>query len=155
MNNKNSISVQSMIIAILLSAPSYAESTDGIILIKSSNSVSSTMDKMETSLKANGMTIFTRVNHAAGAEKAGLVLRPTELLIFGNPAAGTPLILCAQTAALDLPQKALAYEDASGQVWLAYNDPHYLAKRHDIQGCDEPLEKVGNALRKFAETAVK
>ena len=100
---------------------SNANAKNGIIAIKSSHTVSETIDKLEDVLNKKGMTIFKRVNHSAGAEKAGLTLRPTELLIFGNPKVGTPLMLCSQTAALDLPQKALAYEDESGQVWLAYN----------------------------------
>ncbi len=101
------------------------------------------------------MTIFKRVDHTAGAKKVGLELRPTELLIFGNPKVGTPLMLCSQTAALDLPQKALAYKDESGQVWLTYNDPTYMAKRHHIKGCEKSINKVTNALAKFAGIATQ
>ena len=101
------------------------------------------------------MTIFKRVDHTAGAEKAGLQLRPTELLIFGNPKVGTPLMLCSQTAALDLPQKALAYEDENGEVWLAYNDPAYMAKRHNLKDCDKPVQKVTQALSNFARAATE
>ena len=101
------------------------------------------------------MTIFTRINHTAGAEKAGLPLRPTELLIFGNPKVGTPLLLCSQTAALDLPQKALAYEDESGQIWLAYNNPAYIANRHNIKGCEKSLQKISGALDKFSKMATE
>ncbi len=101
------------------------------------------------------MTIFKRVNHTAGAKKVGLTLRPTQLLIFGNPKVGTPLMLCSQTVAIDLPQKALAYKDRKGQVWLAYNDPAYLAKRHHIQGCKQTLQKISHALSNFAKFATK
>ena len=101
------------------------------------------------------MTIFKRVDHSAGAEKAGMKLRPTELLIFGNPKVGTPLMLCSQTSAIDLPQKALAYEDDKGQVWLSYNDPAYMAHRHNIKDCEKPLQKVTNALAKFAKIATE
>ena len=101
------------------------------------------------------MTIFKRVNHTAGADKVGLQLRSTELLIFGNPKVGTPLMQCSQTAALDLPQKALAYKDETGQVWLAYNDPAYMAKRHNIKDCDAAVQKVTNALAKFTSVATK
>jgi uncharacterized protein (DUF302 family) len=155
MNTVNKISVQALVITILLSTQAYADNSNGMIIIKSNNSVTATIDKLENVLKTKGMTIFKRVDHAAGAEKAGLQLRPTELLIFGNPKVGTPLMLCSQTAALDLPQKALAYEDENGEVWLAYNDPAYMAKRHGIQGCEEPLQKVTNALAKFTGIATE
>jgi uncharacterized protein (DUF302 family) len=126
-----------------------------MIIIKSNNSVTATIDKLENVLKTKGMTIFKRVNHAAGAEKAGLQLRPTELLIFGNPKVGTPLMSCSQTAALDLPQKALAYEDENGEVWLAYNDPAYMAKRHNLKDCDKAVQKVTHALAKFTRAATE
>ena len=155
MNTREMISVQALIIAILLSTQAYADSSDGIVRIKSNNSVTVTIDKLETVLKKKGMTIFKRVNHTAGAEKAGLKIRPTELLIFGNPKVGTPLMLCSQTAALDLPQKSLAYEDETGQVWLVYNDPIYMAKRHNVKNCDAAVQKVTNALAKFASVATK
>ncbi len=82
-------------------------------------------------------------------------MRPTELLIFGNPKVGTPLMQCSQSAAIDLPQKALVYEDQEGQVWLTYNDPHYLANRHKITGCDEVIKKIENALKNFSNAATK
>ena len=134
---------------------SESDGKNGIIAIKSMHSVSVTIDKLEAVLNKKGMTIFKRVDHTAGAQKAGLQLRPTELLIFGNPKVGTPLMLCSQTAALDLPQKALAYEDEKGQVWLAYNDPAYMAQRHNIQGCEQAIQKVTNALAKFTQIATE
>jgi uncharacterized protein (DUF302 family) len=82
-------------------------------------------------------------------------LRPTELVIFGNPKVGAPLMQCSQTVAIDLPQKALIWQDESGQVWLTYNDPQYLAKRHEIGGCKAVLDKVRNALKNFAKTATQ
>ncbi len=155
MNSTTNISIQALVITLLLSTQTYADISSGMIRIKSNNSVTATIDKLETVLKNKGMTIFKRVNHAAGAEKAGLKLRPTELLIFGNPKVGTPLMLCSQTAALDLPQKALVYKDESGQVWLVYNDPAYMAKRHNIQGCDAAVQKVTNALANFSRIATE
>ncbi len=155
MNTVKNISVQAIIIASLLGSQAYADALDGIVRIKSNNSVTSTIDKLETVLTKKGMTIFKRVDHAAGAEKAGLKLRPTELLIFGNPEVGTPLMLCSQTAALDLPQKAVAYKDKEGQVWLTYNDPTYMANRHNIQGCETAVNKVAKALAKFASVATE
>ena len=127
----------------------------GLVSVKSAHDVATTADKLETVLKSKGMNVFGRVNHAAGAEKAGLSLRPTEVVIFGNRKVGTPLMNCAQSVAIDLPQKALIWEDDAGQVWLAYNDPAYLAERHKIEGCDEVLKKVTGALANFAAAATK
>jgi uncharacterized protein (DUF302 family) len=129
--------------------------SDGMIRLKSPHSATVTIDKMEKALLAKGMTVFKRVSHKGGADKVGLKLRPTELLIFGNPKVGTPLMQCVQEAAIDLPQKALAYEDAKGQVWLAYNDPAYMAKRHHVTGCDKVVAKITGALSKFANAAIK
>ncbi|PCJ85557.1 MAG: hypothetical protein COA54_10965 [Thiotrichaceae bacterium] len=144
-----------LLISLLTGTTLFANNADGMIHIKSVHNVTDTIDKLEGILIKKGMTIFKRVNHTAGAKKVGLQLRPTELLIFGNPKVGTPLMLCSQTAALDLPQKALAYEDENGQVWLTYNDPAYLAKRHDIKGCENAIQKVTNALAKFSGIATK
>ena len=143
------------IIAFLANTQSFAQTNDGIIRIKSPYTVTVTINKLENVLKTKGMTIFKRVDHTAGAEKVGLKIRPTDLLIFGNPKVGTPLMLCSQTAALDLPQKALAYKDESGQVWLTYNDPAYMAKRHGIKGCEKSLQKVTGALAKFSKMATE
>lgn len=126
---------------------------EGMISVKSAHSVAATADRLENVLKSKGMKVMNRINHSAGAASAGMTLRPTELLIFGNPKVGTPLMLCSQSIAIDLPQKALIWEDADGQVWLAYNDPRFLALRHDTQGCDEVLNKVAGALGKFAAAA--
>ena len=155
MNKAKNISVHAIVIAFLLSTQVDADTSNGMIRIKSNHDVTTTINNLETVLKKKGMTIFKRVDHAAGAEKAGLKLRPTELLIFGNPKVGTPLMLCSQTAALDLPQKALAYEDENGQVWLAYNDPAYMAKRHNTKDCDKPVQKVTQALANFTRAATE
>lgn len=138
-----------------MSTNAISNETDGIIKIRSKFSVSETLNNLENVLEKKGMTIFKRVNHAAGASKAGMDLRPTELLIFGNPKVGTPLMLCSQTAALDLPQKALAYEDENGQTWLAYNDPVYMANRHNIKDCEQAKQKVSKALEKFTRIATE
>lgn len=147
-----------MLLVSMLSTQSIVNASEnteenGLIKIKSSHSVTETINRLETALEKKGMTIFTRVDHTAGAATAGLQLRPTELLIFGNPKVGTPLMLCSQTAAIDLPQKALAYEDESGKVWLVYNDPEYIAKRHLTRGCEQAVQKVSNALANFAKVA--
>jgi uncharacterized protein (DUF302 family) len=132
-----------------------AQHSDGIIRIKSMHSVTVTVNKLESALKSKGMTIFKRVSHSAGAAKVGLELRPTELMIFGNPKVGSPLMQCQQLAALDLPQKALVYEDEEGQVWFAYNDPQYIADRHNITGCDDVVDKISNALASFSRAATR
>ncbi len=132
---------------------SSAIADNGIISVKSSHGVKATTDRLENALKSRGMTVFARINHAEGAQKIGKKLRPTELLIFGNPKVGTPMMRCGQSIAIDLPQKALIWEDKAGQVWLSYNDPKYLAKRHGIKGCGEVLKKIENALGNFARMA--
>ena len=127
----------------------------GLVHLKSSHDVKNTADRLETVLNKKGMTVFFRINHSEGARKAGEILRPTELVIFGNPKAGTPLMQCRQTLAIDLPQKALIWQDKSGTVWLTYNAPQYLARRHEVDGCEAVLDKVQNALENFAKAATR
>jgi uncharacterized protein (DUF302 family) len=134
---------------------SVAVADSGLVNVKSTHSVKDTADRLEKALETKGMTVFIRIDHAAGAKKASLALPPTELVIFGNPKVGTPLMQCSRSVAIDLPQKALIWEDDQGQVWLTYNDPAYLAGRHAITGCEAVLEKVGGALRNFAAAATK
>ncbi|SIS86495.1 DUF302 domain-containing protein [Neptunomonas antarctica] len=136
-----------------LSSPVFAD--NGLVNVKSAHDVKMTADRLEAVLVEKGMTVFARIDHAAGAEKAGMQLRPTELVIFGNPKVGTPLMLCDQNAAIDLPQKALIHEDAAGQVWLSYNSPAYLAERHQLKECSAVLMKVENALSNFAKAATQ
>lgn len=135
--------------------PFTAFAADGIISIKSTHSVSQTANKLEQVLASKGMKIFQRINHSAGAQSVGVDLRPTELIIFGNPKVGSPLMKCTQTVALDLPQKALIWQDESNQVWISYNQPVYLKQRHQIEGCDAVLEKVTGALAKLTGAAAK
>jgi uncharacterized protein (DUF302 family) len=102
----------------------------GMIDVPSPYSVAETLARLESSLKERGVTVFARVDHSGEAEKAGLKMRPTQLLIFGSPKAGTPLMVATPRAAIDLPLKVLAWEDESGKVWLSYNAPEYLQQRH-------------------------
>ena len=133
---------------------SLALSADGVIDVKSSHAVKTTTDRLERALLSKGMTVFARIDHAAGAAAGGLELRPTELVIFGNPNVGTPLIQCQQSVAIDLPQKALIWQGPDNQVWLSYNDPNYLAERHALGACGEQaLQKVVAALAGFARAA--
>lgn len=140
-----------LILSTLLASPAFA--TEGMISVKSAHPVAVTADRLEKILVSKGMTVFKRIDHAAGAAKVGKTLRPTELVIFGNPKVGTPLMLCSQSIAIDLPQKALIWQDEAGQTWFSYNDPQYLALRHNTQGCDAVLKKVGMALGNFAKKA--
>ena len=105
---------------------------DGLTTLPSSHGRKDTMNKFEIEVKARGMTVFARIDHAAGAAAVGLPLRPTELLIFGNAKGGTPLMQSASTIGIDLPLKALVWQDASDKTWLSYNDPSWLAKRHSL-----------------------
>ncbi len=113
-----------------------------------------TINRLESTVKEKGLIVFARIDHAAGAQKIGKSLRPTELLIFGNPQGGTPLMECAQTAGIDLPLKALAWEDANGQVWLGYNDPQFLAKRHGAENC-AVAQNLRKALEALATDAIR
>jgi uncharacterized protein (DUF302 family) len=135
----------------LLASLAYAD--NGIISVKSSHQVKATADRLENTLKQKGMTVFIRINHAEGAQKVGKKLRPTELVVFGNPKVGTPLMQCRQSTAIDLPQKALIWEDQEGTVWFSYNDPNYLVERHGITGCAEVIKKIEKALSNFAKAA--
>jgi uncharacterized protein (DUF302 family) len=104
----------------------------GVVALRSNNSVEQTVEKIETALKAKGVKLFALVDHSGEAEKAGLGMRPTKLLIFGNPKGGTPLMVASPSVAIDLPLKILVSEDSNGQVWISYNSPAYLQARHNL-----------------------
>jgi uncharacterized protein (DUF302 family) len=126
---------------------------EGMVAVESPYDAETTMNRLEEQVQARDLEVFARIDHAAGAEKVGKTLRPTELLIFGNPKAGTPLMECAQSFGIDLPVKALVWEDADGQVWLGWNDPAFLAKRHGVPECP-PVEKLQGALQGLADAVV-
>lgn len=127
---------------------------NGLITVSSAHGVKETIDRFENDMKSKGMTIFARIDHAAGAEAAGLTLRPTELLIFGNAKAGTPLMQSHQTLGIDLPLKVLAWEDAAGKVWLSYNEPGWLAARHGDQlNGGDAAKQMGAALAAAVDRA--
>ncbi len=127
----------------------------GLVTIKSAHSVAETLNRLEVVLKKKGITVFARVNHGAGAKKVSIPLRPTELLIFGNPKLGSPMLTSNQMVGIDLPLKALAWEDEKGQVWLTYNDPAYIAKRHGITDRAKIVAKMTGALKKLTGVATK
>ncbi len=143
-----------LLLLIYLSAPQTMAAVDGLISKKSSHSVSVTLDRLEARLKKKGITIVARWSHDAGAKKAGIPLRPTALLIFGNPELGSHFFTSAQTAGIDLPMKALAWEDEDGQVWLSYNDPQYIAARHGIKNRRVIIEKMTAALDNLTNAAI-
>jgi uncharacterized protein (DUF302 family) len=127
---------------------------DGLATILSGYEPKEAMDRLERAVKAKGMTVFARIDHAAGAAEAGLSLRPTELLIFGNAKGGTPLMQSTQTIGIDLPLKMLVWQDASGNTWLSYNDPSWLAGRHGLDGENEAtISTMTAALEAIAKTA--
>ena len=105
---------------------------DGLTTLASNRSVRETMDRLEAALRDKGITVFARIDHAAGAASVDMPLRPTELIIFGNPKAGTPLMQARQSIGIDLPLKMLGWQDAAGKAWLTYNDPAWLARRHGL-----------------------
>ena len=106
--------------------------TPGLVRLPSRHSVAATIDRLDASLKQRGIMVFARIDFSGDAARAGLTMRPEQMLIFGNPKAGTPLMLQVPAAGLDLPLKALAWEDADGEVWVAYNDPQYIVQRHRL-----------------------
>lgn len=136
-----------------LAAPTLARAVDGLVVLQSPHTAKATLDKLEALAREKGLTIFARVDHGAGAAKVGSKLRPTEVMIFGSPKGGAPFMECAQTVGIDLPLKALAWEDAQGQAWLGYNDTAYLVRRHEVAACPA-AEKLGQVLKGLASAAV-
>jgi uncharacterized protein (DUF302 family) len=129
---------------------------DGLVTILSGFGPKETMDRLESEVKAKGLTVFARVDHTAGAEAVGLKLRPTELLIFGNARGGTPLMEADQRIGIDLPLKTLVYQDGVGKVWLSYVDPNWLARRYGLStAVVANVEALSKALSGLAEGAAK
>ena len=121
---------------------------NGLVTLQSAHDFDTTLGRLTAALETKGITIFARIDHAAGAKKVGLELRPTMLIVFGNPAAGTPLMQAAQTAGIDLPLKALVWQDADKTVKLSYNDPAWIAERHALGGkVTEAVATIGAALK--------
>lgn len=141
------------ILMVLFAVPAQADSV--FLKKESAHSVVETIDKLEAALEEKGITVFARIDHAAGAEKAGLEMRPTLLLVFGNPKLGTPLMKADPMMGLDLPMKALAFVDESGTVWLAYTAPEALKDRHGIEGQDEVFQTMTGALDNFTDAATQ
>lgn len=129
---------------------------EGLVKVKSEKSIDDTYSDLKNAVEENeNLKIIAELDHAANASSVGLSLRPTKLIVFGNPDLGTPLMQSSQTTGIDLPQKMLVWEDENGATWLAYNDPEYIAHRHGIKGKDEVLEKIATALAGLSEKATK
>jgi uncharacterized protein (DUF302 family) len=127
---------------------------DGLMTIRSSHAPKDTMSRLEAAVRAKGMTIFAKIDHAAGAAEVVLSLRPAELLIFGNAKGGTPLMQAVQTIGIGLPLKALVWQDAAGGTWFSYNDPLWLAQRHGLgQESDAAVSAMAGALQAIAASA--
>ncbi len=141
--------------AINVADTSVGNNSNGLITVPSPYSVAETSDRLAKIIKEKGLTLFSRIDHSANAKKVGEELKPTQLLIFGNPKVGTPLMKCLATTAIDLPQKILVLQDDNNQTQVIYNSSEYLQQRHNINGCDEVLEKVSGALKGITEAAIK
>lgn len=126
---------------------------DGLITTASAHSFAKTMGRLEQALKDRDLTLFARVDHAAGAAAVGKVLRPTTVVIFGNASGGTPLMQVAQEIGLELPLKILVWEDASGRTWLSRDDPAWLARRFGIDPALPPVAALSSALAALADLA--
>jgi len=143
--------IPAILVALIMTVSSYA--AEGMVDVKSSFGVKKTADRLESILKDKGMTIFNRIKHSQAAKKVGVKLRETELIIFGNPKVGSPLMKCQQSVAIDLPQKALIWKDSEGETWISYNNPGYLAKRHSISNCEKVISKIEKALAGITKAA--
>jgi len=126
---------------------------EGLTSIRSRFDPKETIDRLEAEIRAQGMAVFARIDHAAGAAEVGLTLRPTELIIFGNARGGTPLMQSVQTVGIDLPLKAIVWEDASGKTWLSYNEPGWIAKRHSVANAEPVVSKMAVALSAISRKA--
>ena len=148
----------------ILNAPDKATSTPktmtaidaekGLVTMQSNHSVQDTADKLAAIIESKGMKVFARVDHQKNAQGVDLTLRPTQVIMFGNPKAGTPLMNCEQSVAIDLPQKILISEDTDKKVWLSYNNPEYLKERHNIKGCDTAIDNIATALDGVSKAAI-
>jgi uncharacterized protein (DUF302 family) len=151
----NSTSRWVVFLVILLLALPVAMADDGLVNLRSQFTVTETLDRFEQAAKQAGLQIFTRIDHAAGAASVGQALRPTELLIFGNPKVGSGLISSNQRVAIALPLKALAWQDAQGVVWLSYTRPDYLLGRFEITDRSQVQQRMRDLLAKLAKAATQ
>lgn len=130
-----------------------AQTPNGFVAVKSANDMATTQAKLEAAIKQANLILVMVIDHSSNAQGVGLELRPTRLVIFENPRAGTPLMQSVQSVAIDLPQKFLIWQNQQGEVWVGYNDPLYLKQRHSIAGQDERLTAIANALVNLSKAA--
>jgi uncharacterized protein (DUF302 family) len=128
--------------AVIQNHAKIKDGAEGLTSIASDFGPDQTMARLEGEIVANGMRVFSRINHAALAAEIGMTLRPTEVILFGNPRGGTPLMQAKQTIGIDLPLKAPVWQDASGKTWLSYNEPSWLAERHNMSGIEETVAAI-------------
>ena len=126
---------------------------EGLTSLQSSFGPKETMDRVEAQIRAVGLNVFARIDHAAGAAEVGLPLPPTDLIIFGNALGGTPLMQSVQTVGIDLPLKILVWQDAVNNTWLSYNQPGWIALRHGVAGAESTIDKMADLLRTIAREA--
>jgi uncharacterized protein (DUF302 family) len=129
------------------------DSVNGLITIASALGPKETVDRLVNEIVSKGLTVFARVDHAAGATKLGLSLRPTEVILFGNARGGTPLMQAAQTAGIDLPLKVLVWQDAANETWVSYNEPSWISQRHHLEISAEIIDKLTTVVRSIAQAA--
>ena len=158
MNRRTLLMISGAAVAAVCSEGRAEMTTDGVaaglVTAKSKFGARETADRLASAVEARGMTVFARIDHAAGAKQAGLELAPIELLIFGNAKGGTPLMQANPVVGIDLPLKALVWCDGSGTVWLTYNDPHWIARRHGLDAAvDAHADSMAAALAAVARDA--
>ncbi|GAC1357996.1 MAG: hypothetical protein NVSMB34_12750 [Variovorax sp.] len=144
--------IRPAIAALLACCSLAAHAADGLVAVRSPHSASETAARLVIAIQERGLKLFARIDHAAGAASIDRVLRPTEVFILGHPLGGTPLIECEQTAGIDLPLKALVWQDDAGQVWFGYNDPAWVAARHGARSCPA-VANLSKALSGLAAAA--
>lgn len=142
-----------LVLIVSTGGAAFAGGGHGLVVKQSAHNVATTLDRLEKIVAAKGIKVVARINHGAAANNAGVKLRPTELLVFGNPKLGSPLMAQNQTIGIDLPMKVLAWEDEKGQTWIAYNDPAYFYGRHGVKN-EEIQKKMTGALGKLTDKAI-
>jgi len=125
----------------------------GLATIPNSLGPKETVDRLEAEIRARGLTIFARIDHAAGAAEVGLKLRPTQLIVFGNACGGTPFMQSVQTIGIDLPLKILVWQDAGGKTWISYNEPRWIVRRHGIADAEAIVTKMADQLSAISNAA--
>ncbi len=144
-----------MCVALAMMLALQVHASPGLVELPSKYSVTETADRFEALLREKGFTVFNRIDHQENAAAVGLELRPTTVLIFGNPKVGTKLMQCAQNVAIDLPQKVLISQSSDENVMLTFNDPDYLRGRHSMEGCEAVIQKVSQVLNGLGRQAVQ